>query len=317
LVVIDVLAAFRAPSSSSKNAYDQDYAAISQLQKLAARHAITILVIHHTRKGAADDPVEEISGTLGLGGGADAFLVLKRKGSSGTLIGRCRDIEDHDLGLQFSAETCRWTILGEAADIQRSEQRARVLVALEEAGTTGSTISEIQGAIQLGSRNAAYTLLSRMAREGEVVRSDRGRYALPQYVSKIDRKDGEVCEKPSKTHTSPYTSLSNISNASVEPDHTSCIDFLTWALKPGRRLVRDIEASARAEGVLGESQRINKSKPLQDAKQILGVVVQREGFGPGSAVYWRLPDSPGQDHPGPRTDCDTAVQMPEPGGDSQ
>jgi hypothetical protein len=46
-------------------------------------------------------------------------------------------------------------------------------------------------------------------------------------------------------------------------------------------------------------------------------VVEREGFGPGSAVYWRLPDSPGQDHPGPQTDCDTTVQMPEPGGDSQ
>ena len=317
LVVIDVLAAFRAPSTNKTNAYDQDYAAVSQLQKLAARRAITIIIVHHTRKGVSEDPVEEISGTLGLGGGVDAFLILKRNGLSGTLIGRGRDIEDHDLGLQFSSDTCRWTILGEAADIQRSEQRARVLVALEEAGTTGSTISEIQGAIQLGSRNAAYMLLSRMAREGEVVRSDRGRYALPQYVSKIERKDGEVCEKPSKTHTSPHTSLSNTSNASAEPDHTSCIDFLTWALKPGRRLVRDIEASARAEGVLGESQRINKSKPLQDAKRILKVVVEREGFGPGSAVYWRLPDSPGQDHPGPRTDCDTAVQMPEPGGDSQ
>ena len=87
LVVIDVLAAFRAPSTNKTNAYDQDYAAVSQLQKLAARRAITIIIVHHTRKGVSEDPVEEISGTLGLGGGVDAFLILKRKGSSGTLIG--------------------------------------------------------------------------------------------------------------------------------------------------------------------------------------------------------------------------------------
>src|SRR5215471_989351 len=63
LVVIDVLAAFRAPSTNKTNAYDQDYAAVSQLQKLAARRAITIIIVHHTRKGVSEDPVEEISGT--------------------------------------------------------------------------------------------------------------------------------------------------------------------------------------------------------------------------------------------------------------
>src|SRR5712692_1353999 len=36
--------------------------------------------------------------------------------------------------MQFSKDTCRWTILGQAADIQHSEQLGRVLVALEEAG---------------------------------------------------------------------------------------------------------------------------------------------------------------------------------------
>jgi len=167
---------------------------------------------------------------------------------------------------------------------------------------------------ELGTRPATDMLLSRMAKDGEIVRSDRGRYALPQYVSEIVRKGEEVWQNPSKTHTSPHTSLSNKSNVSTEPDHTSCIDFLVWALTPGRRLVRDIEASPRAEGVLGETQRINKSKPLQDAKHALKVVVEREGFGPGSKVYWRLPDSPGQDYPGIQTESNvtqTPAREPE------
>jgi hypothetical protein len=61
-------------------------------------------------------------------------------------------------------------------------------------------------------------------------------------------------------------------------------------LKPGQRLVRDIEASARAEGLLGERQRIDNAKAFRQAKQVLQLVVEREGFGPGSKVYWRLPD---------------------------
>jgi hypothetical protein len=229
---------------------------------------------------------------LGLGGGVDAFLILKRKGLSGTLIGRGRDIEDHDLGLQFSSDTCRWTILGEAAAVQGSEQRARVLVALEGA-TEGLSTSEIVSHANLASRGAADVLLSNMANDGQIERVRRGIYGLPGItaakitkINKKDKKEGQYGENPGKTHTSPHTSQSNIS----KPDHTRALEFLTWALTLGRRLVRDIEASARAEGVLGESQRINKSKPLQDAKRILKVVVEREGFGSGSQVYWRLPD---------------------------
>ena len=311
IVVIDVFARFRAPMTNRQNAYDQDYHALAKLQELATRRRITILVVHHTRKGSSDDPVEEISGTLGLAGAADGFLVLKRTSSGATLIGRCRDTEDVDLAMQFSNEICRWTILGEAADVQRSEHKGRVLVALEEAGATGLTPSEIAAEVEGLRHENAKQLLRRMAKAAEV-QSEQGRYfhntvvlsITPVTVSPNPVTASGVCENLNK---SPYSLAGNGDSDTVTgvtethtPAHTPALDFLTWALKPGRRLVRDIEASARAEGLLGERQRIDNAKSLQDAKQILGVVVQREGFGPGSAVYWRLPDNPGQD--------------PEPGG---
>jgi hypothetical protein len=46
----------------------EDYAALSKLQELATRRSITILVVHHTRKGLSDDPVEEIPGHSGSRG---------------------------------------------------------------------------------------------------------------------------------------------------------------------------------------------------------------------------------------------------------
>ncbi len=184
LVVIDVLARFRAPSTN-KNAYEQDYEAVSRLQELAVRRSITILIVHHTRKGAAEDPVEEISGTLGLGGGVDAFLILKRTSSGGTLIGRGRDTEDVELAMQFSNETCKWTILGQAADVQRSEQRGRILVALEEAGATGLSPKEVAIEVDGLTHDNAKQLLRRMAKADEVQSDGRGRYfhnlvSLPQ-----------------------------------------------------------------------------------------------------------------------------------------
>jgi hypothetical protein len=177
LVVIDVLARFRAPANARTSAYAEDYAALAQLQELAIRRSITVLVIHHTRKGDSEDPVEEISGTLGLSGCADAFLVLKRTGSGATLSGRGRDTEDVELAVQFSDQTCRWTILGDASEVHRSDQRSRVLAALEGA-TEGLSTTEIMSAAGLVSRNAADNLLLRMAKDGAVVRLKRGFYCL-------------------------------------------------------------------------------------------------------------------------------------------
>jgi hypothetical protein len=189
LVMIDVLAKFRAPSSG-KGIYQQDYALVSRLQELAVRRSITILIVHHTRKGASDDPVEEISGTLGLGGGVDAFLVLKRTGSGATLTGRGRDIEDVDLAVQFNRETCQWTILGAAAEVRLSNERGRVLNVLEEADD-GLSVTEIMSIAHLKSRGAADVLLSNMAKQGQIERVKRGVYGLPGTNAKIAAKEAK------------------------------------------------------------------------------------------------------------------------------
>jgi hypothetical protein len=188
LVVIDVLQKFRAPSTN-KNAYEQDYAALSKLQELATRRSITVLVLTHTRKGESDDPVEEISGTLGLAGCADAFLVLKRTSAGASLIGRGRDTEDVDLAVAFSRETCRWTILGQAAEVHQSDERGRVLAALEGADL-GLSVAEIIAAAQLRSRTAADKLLFRMAKDGKIEKIKRGLYGLPGIVSQIRGRCG-------------------------------------------------------------------------------------------------------------------------------
>src|SRR5215212_8360654 len=78
LVVIDTLAKIRA-GQSGKNLYKEDYEAVEPLVELAAHHNVAILIVHHLRKLGAEDPLDQVSGSMGLTGGADGALVLNRE----------------------------------------------------------------------------------------------------------------------------------------------------------------------------------------------------------------------------------------------
>jgi predicted ATP-dependent serine protease len=50
LVIIDTLAQFRQPTTGKSNIYSDDYQAITGLQKLASKHGIGVVIVHHDRK---------------------------------------------------------------------------------------------------------------------------------------------------------------------------------------------------------------------------------------------------------------------------
>jgi putative DNA primase/helicase len=65
--------------------------------------------------------------------------------------------------------------------------------------------------------------------------------------------------------------------------------FLREILAKGRVAIPDIEAEARAAGLLGQNKEIRNAKPFRKACDSLGVVHSREGFGPGAVYFWSLP----------------------------
>jgi putative DNA primase/helicase len=76
----------------------------------------------------------------------------------------------------------------------------------------------------------------------------------------------------------------------AEPTHKDeAIDFLRQILANGPVPVADIEAEAQAARVLGASQSISQSKPFRSARDTLGVVSNRTGFGRGGSWTWALP----------------------------
>ena len=183
LVIVDVLAMFKAiAKGKDQTLYEADYLAIKELQSLAMETGVAIVVVHHTRKsGSEADPFEKVSGTLGLSGAADTTIILDRDQNGCTLYGRGRDIEEIETAVQFDKFTCRWTALGKASEVRRTDERAVILGLLADNHEAMSP-AEIADALGLP-RNNVKQLLFKMAKAGEVVKTGKkGLYSHPDHV---------------------------------------------------------------------------------------------------------------------------------------
>jgi AAA domain len=182
LIVIDVLKMIRPTQQKNRNTqlYDSDYDFVAPLRELASQHHIAIVGIHHARKAEADDPIDMISGSGGLAAAADTILMITRGANGVTLHVRGRDVESADLAIEFNKSSCRWSLLGTAAEVKRSDERQRILAALTEEGEplTPGQLAEIINV----KRNNVAKLLGKMYRDGDVEKpkGKRGHYGLPE-----------------------------------------------------------------------------------------------------------------------------------------
>lgn len=116
MVVVDTLGKVREPSRL--DGYQRDYAQLAALKKIADKHHIALLVVHHLRKMKSDDPFDMISGTQGILGAADGAYVLKRNSRTdrnGKLYFTSRDADDKQYAVQFG-DDCRWNLLSTDAE---------------------------------------------------------------------------------------------------------------------------------------------------------------------------------------------------------
>ena len=118
LVIVDVFRKIRPlmDGRGGRSSYDEDYDTVGALKHLADRYKIAILLVHHTRKAADDSDVfNEVSGSTGLTGAADAILIAKRTRNTAEAVLSVtgRDINEQDFGLSWSAQGCAWSLLDE------------------------------------------------------------------------------------------------------------------------------------------------------------------------------------------------------------
>jgi hypothetical protein len=180
LVIIDTWPKFRpARSGKTQDGYEVDYRDAAEVKALADQFRIGILIITHCRKLPAEDPVDSVSGTLGLTGCADAVVVLKRERGQhdAALFVGGRDIEETELALRFECATCRWSLLGMADEYRISRERANIVDLLKKAQRRMSP-SEMAPLLEK-SPNATRVMLYRMHQDGWLDVED-GKYGLKE-----------------------------------------------------------------------------------------------------------------------------------------
>jgi len=175
-IVIDNLSRIKEIPGKNLQLTDADTEALSGIQGLALERHIAVLMICHTRKAAAESELDALSGTLAIPAVADTTLILNHPSRSlkGEMTVTGRDVEGQKLALAWDPIACKWTILGNAEDIARSESTEAILAVLNQA-TEMMTPSEIAAATELKVA-VVNMVLKRLLKAGEIEKPTRGKY---------------------------------------------------------------------------------------------------------------------------------------------
>lgn len=179
LVIVDVLRKIR-PPDLGRNAYGEDYDVMSTLKALADRHGVAVIAVHHTRKMVDDtDVFNEVSGSTGLTGAADAILIAKRARNTAEAVLHVtgRDVNEQEYGLAWQVETCQWELLDEPVALATmGSTRRRILEHLTE--HPGQTPADIALATLLN-LNTVKSNVRRMVDDQQLSSDGTGRYFPP------------------------------------------------------------------------------------------------------------------------------------------
>lgn len=184
LVIVDVLRKVRPLSDGKGNVYNEDYDTLAALKDLADKYGIAVVVVHHTRKSVDDaDVFNEVSGSTGLTGAADAILVCKRARNTAEAVMHVtgRDVNEHEYGMRWDSARCMWTLLDEPVALATMGATRRQIADFLTTNQ-GSTPQEI--AIGTGLKvNTVQVNVRRMVADDQLDSDGAGRYLTALSVS--------------------------------------------------------------------------------------------------------------------------------------
>lgn len=213
LVIVDTLGRARPPQRTTEPQYSADYRVMSALKELVdERPGSSLLVVHHTRKQAAADPFDTVSGTTGLTGGVDTTLVLTRpRGEDeGVLEVTGRDVPEGSYALVSRGGS--WELDGRdlAAAAARAEQVKATTGVGDRMADVIDYVNRAEGAVRAGDvaealdldKDQAGVYLRRAAANERIGKNGRGSYTPVRSVWSVRNEDSRS-NTPNTTNTPP------------------------------------------------------------------------------------------------------------------
>lgn len=203
LIVIDTLQKVRRNISASVNPYAADYDDITALKQIADKHKLAIVLVHHLRKTSDSDPLNMISGTTGIAGGADSNFVLqkdKRTDNTATLICTGRDIEQRELFLGFNKDTFLWELLQPIETTEQTVDEVIILLSdfIKSTSVFAGTATELAEQLKLfsGAKYLPAVLKKKIIKhmdylqKNNIAYSDKRTFERREFTLRYDGNDG-------------------------------------------------------------------------------------------------------------------------------
>ena len=198
LIVIDTLARVKQEMGKrSGTAYDHDNETLRDIQKLAVKNGVTIVLVSHLNKAPQDYAFDKITGSTGLQGMCDAMWLCERgeNGAQSTLRGRGRDIHDFEYSLTWNEDTWRYDYIGNLGEVTLKENRKEIVDAMKEITAQGGDLIRPRDVIKhcgypTNSKEASgiSKTMQRMKNNYELIAGFKyGTYRLPEDV-KVDEE---------------------------------------------------------------------------------------------------------------------------------
>ncbi len=173
LIIIDTMKMLK---PQTKNVgYESDYDGVQPYRKIVDEFGVAILLVHHTRKSEAlNDPLDAISGSVGLSGGVDTLMVLNRARheNAARLFVTGRLMQESDIALKFDAG--HWEYLGDGWLADANALEMKILEIIKEGIGTPTMIAKELGEGLSKVKKA----LRRMLPKNLVVQTEHGHYRL-------------------------------------------------------------------------------------------------------------------------------------------
>lgn len=203
LVILDTLGRARQQRRPGTDAYLEDYKAGVELKNIVdAFPGSALLGVHHTRKAASGDFVDDLSGTLGLAGAADYVLVLRRprQSNDATLQITGRDAPEGEYA--FTVEGGRWILAG--ADL--AEATATVQARRDERQLADRTL-DVLGVVNTRAANGDLTCAADIVEKVGI--------SQPQARVYLNRLADS--ERIVKTSTGLYSGVTSVTSVTPRP----------------------------------------------------------------------------------------------------
>lgn len=232
LAILDTLGRVAPPAQSGETDFQRDYRVGAALKTIAdSAPGGSVVVVHHTRKAAANDFLDLVSGTQGLAGAADTIIVLRRtrNDATGSLAVTSRDAAEGEYAIEFDGG--RWTLdgadlrdaaanLSERRATENLGERSADVVAFVNRNPEGVRAAEVAESLGIDASQAR-TYLSRLEQAGRIAKASRGVYTPVASVASV--ASGVSVATANATHATDATPVDGVASsehATGEPSPT-------------------------------------------------------------------------------------------------